>query len=84
MKQKLIEIIEKAGDEAIAKHIPLTSTYLASRLIAEGVVVPVRCYNCESYSRNGYRCCGQEIEAEEGYDCYKSPDDFCSCGRDRK
>lgn len=84
MLEKLTEIIEKIGDDALNKHIPLTSTFIARRLIEAGIVIPGRCNDCGSYNRNDCRCCGQEIEAEEGYDCYKNPDDFCSKWRERK
>ena len=38
-KERLIEYIEAAMDEGLAKHIPITSQFLADRLVRCGVVV---------------------------------------------
>lgn len=40
----------------------------------------VRCKDCKYFCEKEGKCYGQDIRAEEGHDCYKNDDDFCSCG----
>lgn len=47
------------------------------------VVEVVRCKDCKYFIDQSGLCYGQDICAEEGYDCYKNDDDFCSCGERR-
>lgn len=39
-REKLIAIIEKSLDDGFKKHIPLTSNFLADRLLENGIIVP--------------------------------------------
>ena len=40
----------------------------------------VRCKDCKYFIDQDGMCYGQDIRAEEGYDCYKNENDFCSYG----
>ncbi len=55
-KTTLIEIIEKSLDEGFSKHIPLTSDFLAARLIEAGVCLNAACV------RSGTSCSSDKIE----------------------
>lgn len=39
VRKKLTELVEAAGDKALARHIPLTADLIADELIANGVTV---------------------------------------------
>lgn len=47
---------------------------------AADVAEIVRCKDCKYFCEKEGKCYGQDIRAEEGHDCYKNDDDFCSCG----
>ncbi len=55
-KTALIKIIEKSLDEGFSNHIPLTSDFLAARLIEAGVCLNAACV------RSGASCSGDKIE----------------------
>lgn len=40
VREKMIELVEAAGDKALARHIPLTADLIADELIANGVTIP--------------------------------------------
>lgn len=44
------------------------------------VVEVVRCKDCKYFINREGKCYGQDIRAEEGYNCYKDENDFCSYG----
>lgn len=48
-------------------------------LPAADVAEIVRCKDCKHFCEKEGKCYGQDIRAEEGHDCYKNDDDFCSC-----
>lgn len=56
---------------------------LADYLLKNGVVEVVRCKDCKYFIDREGKCYGQDILAEEGYDCYKNENDFCSYGERR-
>lgn len=44
--ERLIELIEQAGDKSLQQHIPLSSAMIAGHLTKAGVEIPVRCKDC--------------------------------------
>lgn len=44
------------------------------------VVEVLRCKDCKYFINREGKCYGQDIRSEEGYDCYKGENDFCSYG----
>ncbi len=58
-KTTLIEIIEKSLDDGFAKHIPLTSDFLAARLIEAGVCLNAAC------TRSGASCYERQMSGTE-------------------
>ena len=53
---------------------------LTDDIPAADVAEIVRCKDCKYFCEKEGKCYGQDIRAEEGHDCYKNDDDFCSCG----
>ena len=47
------------------------------------VVEVVRCKDCKYFIDREGKCYGQDIRSEEGHDCYKDENDFCSYGERR-
>ena len=93
-RDKLIELIKQATTshldylESIDQK-GLTDTegrakFIAEHLLANGVIVPVRCKDCK-YCELRYPAKAIGEEAIEGYYCfankrYLKSTDFCSCG----
>ena len=85
MREKLIDLLEEAGDKSLHQHIPLTSSMIADHLIANGVEIPVRCKDCKYWERWATTC----GVADKGYcNCHEvdamEQDDFCSYGERRE
>ena len=40
VREKMIKLVEAAGDKALSQHIPLTADLIADELIANGVTIP--------------------------------------------
>lgn len=78
--------VEKLKNE-ICKNKIMSRELIAQRILhiideqpAADVAEIVRCKDCKHFYEREGKCYGQDIRAEEGHDCYKNDDDFCSCG----
>ena len=76
---------EKLKNE-ICKNKLMSKELIAQRILhiideqpAADVAEIVRCKDCKHFDEKLGKCYGQDIRAEEGHDCYKNDDDFCSC-----
>lgn len=89
-RDKLIELLNNKQQYGIATEEPPEAIYtienhqLADYLLANGVIVPVRCKDCK-YCELRYPAKEIGKEAIEGYYCfankrYLKSTDFCSCG----
>ena len=59
-----------------------TNRKLTDHLIANGVTIPVRCYECKYFG--GYGACHCHAADENGTPIWVREDDFCSYGRKEK
>ena len=99
MREKLIELLEEAGDKSLHQHIPLTSSMIADHLIANGVVVAnfetttnadlvevVRCEKCRFCKKHPTYDKVKMCTNEQWnteYHPLVHDDDFCSYGERR-
>lgn len=70
---------EFTGNFVCEYPAPLVKALIDNQPAAD-VAEIVRCKDCKYFCEKEGKCYGQDIRAEEGCDCYKNDNDFCSCG----
>ena len=77
-RDRLIELIEKTFAEQYEKRGLLTAPHTADDLLANGVIVPIRCKECKFYKHTeigDWMACVRQT-------AYKHPNDFCSMAKE--